>query len=262
MIDARIADRYVLLAPIGSGGEARVYRARDETSGTEVAVRLALAEVASVISAPPPSSHENWVRYFDSGIDPQHGAYQVFELLEGEDTRRNRQHWPADRRRVARICRGIARGRKCAASRRLGPWRSQRRQFFADFRQMEAFGTSFLSLRVSGVAVFDVREHLHAGARASGWGKGECSVGYLRPRLPLLLCSLGTMAACRRECSGSRDSQPHASGGSLARGRANPPGGVVRLGHDTDRAQAGRPRSFRGSGTSTAGRCSCINAIC
>jgi serine/threonine protein kinase len=84
MIDARIADRYVLLAPIGSGGEARVYRARDETSGTEVAVRLALAEVASVISAPPPSSHENWVRYFDSGIDPQHGAYQVFELLEGQ----------------------------------------------------------------------------------------------------------------------------------------------------------------------------------
>jgi serine/threonine protein kinase len=84
MVSARIADRYVLLAPLGSGGEARVFRARDEKQVGEVAVRLALRSVASVLDAAPPSSHERWVRFLDSGIDPQHGAYQVFELLEGE----------------------------------------------------------------------------------------------------------------------------------------------------------------------------------
>jgi len=84
MISTRIADRYVLLAPLGSGGEARVFRARDETSGSEVAVRLALQDAASVVSAPPATSHEGWVQFFDSGIDHQHGVYQVFELLEGQ----------------------------------------------------------------------------------------------------------------------------------------------------------------------------------
>ncbi len=84
MIHTRIADRYVLFAPLGSGGEARVFRARDEQNPGEVAVRLALGPVASVSSAAPSVEHENWVHYIDSGIDPQHGAYQVFELLEGK----------------------------------------------------------------------------------------------------------------------------------------------------------------------------------
>jgi len=83
MIQTRIADRYVLLAPLGSGGEARVFRARDDQGGGEVAVRLALGPVNSVVSAAPAVTDERWVRFFDSGIDPQHGAYQVFELLEG-----------------------------------------------------------------------------------------------------------------------------------------------------------------------------------
>jgi len=82
MIPTRIADRYDLLAPLGSGGEARVFRARDERGG-EVAVRLALGDVKSVVSAPPLVANEHWVRFLDAGIDPQHGAYQVFELLEG-----------------------------------------------------------------------------------------------------------------------------------------------------------------------------------
>lgn len=84
MISARIADRYVLLAALGAGGEARVFRARDERNGGEVAVRLALGEVKSVVSAPPAHTHDGWVRFIDSGVDSQHGAYQVFELLEGQ----------------------------------------------------------------------------------------------------------------------------------------------------------------------------------
>lgn len=82
MIDTRVAERYVLVAPLGSGGEARVYRAHDEASGEEVAVRLALEET-TIAPTPAHVSHENWVRLFESGVDPRHGAYQVFELLEG-----------------------------------------------------------------------------------------------------------------------------------------------------------------------------------
>jgi serine/threonine protein kinase len=83
MIHTRIADRYVLLAPIGSGGEARVFRARDEAHGIDVAVRLAIGDVTSVQSSSTAISSERWVRFLDSGMDTQHGAYQVFELLEG-----------------------------------------------------------------------------------------------------------------------------------------------------------------------------------
>jgi serine/threonine protein kinase len=83
MTSVRLADRYVLLAPLRSGGEARVFRARDDQSGNDVAVRLALAGARAAVGAPPALSHDGWVRFIDSGIDPQHGAYQVFELLEG-----------------------------------------------------------------------------------------------------------------------------------------------------------------------------------
>src|SRR5262249_30982921 len=69
---------------LGSGGEARVFRAQDDSSGNEVAVRLALETVNAVISAAPALEHEGWVRFIDAGLDPQHGAYQVFELLEGQ----------------------------------------------------------------------------------------------------------------------------------------------------------------------------------
>ena len=127
MIEARIADRYVLLAPIGSGGEARVFRARDEKNGDTVAVRLALQEAPQLVSAPPASTHEGWVRFFDSGIDPQHGAYQVFELLEGHtlgEVVRVRPLYPDAWHEFVRQSLGR---RGCAAPRRLGARRSQRR---------------------------------------------------------------------------------------------------------------------------------------
>jgi serine/threonine protein kinase len=83
MIHTRIADRYILLAPIGSGGEARVFRARDESDGNEVAVRLAIDPEAKAGAPPPDFTHPRWVQLLDAGTDPQHGLYQVFELLEG-----------------------------------------------------------------------------------------------------------------------------------------------------------------------------------
>jgi serine/threonine-protein kinase len=83
VVNALIDGRYLLLTVIGSGGEARVYRARDEQTGNEVAVRLTLQPRVRTEIVAVPSEHPGWVQLLDSGHDPQHGAYQVFELLEG-----------------------------------------------------------------------------------------------------------------------------------------------------------------------------------
>jgi serine/threonine protein kinase len=79
-----IAGRYRLLAPLGSGGEARVYRAHDSREAREVALRLPLKPVVAPASTERPEFHPGWVRLLADGIDPVRGCYQVFELLEGE----------------------------------------------------------------------------------------------------------------------------------------------------------------------------------
>jgi len=86
MENTLIDGRHLLLAPLGSGGEARVFRARDSATGTDVAVRLAQrsGRNPAICAEPPPVFHDNWVRLLASGVDPQHGVYQVFELLEGK----------------------------------------------------------------------------------------------------------------------------------------------------------------------------------
>jgi serine/threonine protein kinase len=92
MQNTLIDGRYRLHAAIGSGGEARVFRARDTSTGNEVAVRLALRPGNQAPSVEPaPILHEGWVQILASGIDPRHGAYQVFELLEGNTL----SHWIA-----------------------------------------------------------------------------------------------------------------------------------------------------------------------
>ena len=83
MENTLIDGRYQLLAALGSGGEARVFRARDTTTGDETAVRLALKPGTLTAPVQPPPFHNGWVRLLASGSDPQYGAYQVFELLEG-----------------------------------------------------------------------------------------------------------------------------------------------------------------------------------
>lgn len=83
MKETLIGGRYLLLATIGSGGEARVFRARDNTTGDDVAVRLAHQPGPFTTPAAAAASHDGWVRLLATGIDPQRGVYQVFELLEG-----------------------------------------------------------------------------------------------------------------------------------------------------------------------------------
>jgi len=91
-----INGRYELLAAIGSGGEARVFHARDATTEEEVAVRLALRPGAHAEPDLPASYHDGWVRLLAAGTDPQYGAYQIFELLEGGTLRQLIQSGPLD----------------------------------------------------------------------------------------------------------------------------------------------------------------------
>jgi serine/threonine protein kinase len=84
MNETLIDGRYLLLAAIGSGGEARVFRAEDKTTEREVALRSALTLSKPSKHDHPPSFHSGWVKLLDWGFDDQVGAYQVFELLEGE----------------------------------------------------------------------------------------------------------------------------------------------------------------------------------
>lgn len=84
MENTLIDGRYLLLTVLGSGGEARVYHARDETTSADVAVRLALHPATRTEPSALPEFHPGWVQLLDSGTDARFGAYQVFELLEGQ----------------------------------------------------------------------------------------------------------------------------------------------------------------------------------
>lgn len=84
MENTLIDGRYLLFTPLGFGGEARVFRARDTTTGDEMAVRLALQPAAHTEPTQLPAFHDGWVQFLASGTDPQYGAYQVFELLDGQ----------------------------------------------------------------------------------------------------------------------------------------------------------------------------------
>ena len=80
-----IGSRYRTVKEIGFGGEARVFRAEDATTGNKVAVRVALRPGFRVNKSPSPETqHPGWVQLLDEGTDAEHGPYQVFELLVGE----------------------------------------------------------------------------------------------------------------------------------------------------------------------------------
>jgi serine/threonine protein kinase len=89
-----IAGRYLLLAKIGSGGEARVFRALDSSTESEVALRLAQRLGEFTLPDLPPVRHQGWVQLLDAGSDPEYGAYQIFELLEGQSLRQGLHSGP------------------------------------------------------------------------------------------------------------------------------------------------------------------------
>jgi len=83
MNETLLDGRYELLEAIGTGGEARVFRARDTTTGQEVAARLALKPGTYTAPDQLPELHAGWAQVLAWGNDPHQGAYQIFELLKG-----------------------------------------------------------------------------------------------------------------------------------------------------------------------------------
>ena len=94
----RIASRYDVIAPLGHGGMAVVYRVRDAVSGRELALKQLLASdspsrQASVVAlferefhVLAQLAHPSVIEVYDYGID-EGRAYYTMELLEGGDLR-------------------------------------------------------------------------------------------------------------------------------------------------------------------------------
>ncbi len=86
-----VIDRYELLEELGAGGFGRVYRARHQVLGREVALKVLLdrserdrfLREAAILAQ---LDHPHIVKVFDSGTTPDGHAFLALELLEGETT--------------------------------------------------------------------------------------------------------------------------------------------------------------------------------
>ncbi len=96
MIGRLIGGRYRLIAPLGEGGMATLWRAVDEQLDREVAVKILRSQYSSDTGfsarfkqearAAGSLSHPNIVSVFDYGTDAEDGSqYIVMQLVEGED---------------------------------------------------------------------------------------------------------------------------------------------------------------------------------
>ncbi len=119
-----VAGRYELSEALGAGSTATVYRARDTRTGFFVALKL-----APVVSLASGGRDDRVVRGFerearalacvrsphvvslhDHGIDPQHGAYVVSDLVEGQWLSAELLGRPFFPHEVLRVSRGLLAG--------------------------------------------------------------------------------------------------------------------------------------------------------
>lgn len=113
-----LGGRYRLVGQLGQGGMARVYRARDEMLGRDVAVKLFNAGAAepadqarrlSETRLLAALSHPSLVTLFDAHVDGSDHAYLVMELIDGPTLRRRLDEEGAvDRIDVARMAADLA----------------------------------------------------------------------------------------------------------------------------------------------------------
>ena len=110
-------DRYEFLEPIGTGGMAVVWRARDRTLGRPVAIKRLLPHLASDPSAAQrfrrearaaaALTHPGIVTVYDTGEDDQ-GPYIVLELVEGRTLADRLREGPVDPSEAAGIVASVA----------------------------------------------------------------------------------------------------------------------------------------------------------
>ncbi|MFF2773001.1 serine/threonine-protein kinase [Streptomyces bacillaris] len=114
----RIADRYLLLDRIGSGGMAEVFRAHDELLGRDVALKVFRREFALAddlrrqrgeVRILANLSHPSLVTLFDTTSDAEGRGVLVLEFVDGTDARARLKDGPLPEAAVAALGADIAR---------------------------------------------------------------------------------------------------------------------------------------------------------
>jgi predicted Ser/Thr protein kinase/tetratricopeptide (TPR) repeat protein len=114
----RIADRYVLVEPLGRGGMGVVHRARDDKLGRHVAVKLlppdkvgdaaARSRLIREARAAAGLEHPGIVRVYDVGETSTGGAFLIMELVRGRSLRAAIRDEAIDRLEALRIVDDVA----------------------------------------------------------------------------------------------------------------------------------------------------------
>ena len=124
-----LGGRYRVVAPLGQGGMATIYRALDTQLGREVALKLLRPEYLrdpdfssrfrQEAQSAASLSHPNVVTVYDYGEDPS-GPFIVMELVDGEDLATiMRRAGPLPPAQAARIAAAVARALAAAHGRGL-----------------------------------------------------------------------------------------------------------------------------------------------
>ncbi|MDQ4035881.1 MAG: protein kinase, partial [Chloroflexota bacterium] len=97
MLGRLISGRYRLIAPLGEGGMATIWRALDEQLDREVAVKILRPQFSSdpgfaarfkqEARAAARLTHPNVVGVYDWGSEDDHTYYMVMEFVAGTDLR-------------------------------------------------------------------------------------------------------------------------------------------------------------------------------
>jgi len=118
---------YEILSPLGAGGMGEVYRARDESLGREVAIKVLPKELASdpdrlrrfeqEARAAAALNHPNILAVYGFSTTEEHAPYLVTELLQGQTLRERLQQGETPVRKAVEFALQTARGLAAAHDR-------------------------------------------------------------------------------------------------------------------------------------------------